>query len=327
MTPVWRRHQRKSGAGRRQSVDLGVRLGPLALPNPIVAASGTFGHGDEVARLCDPAELGAVTVKSLAPYEWPGNPAPRLHMTTAGMLNSVGLDGPGVEHWVTHELPSLRARGARVIASVWGRTVDDFALAAKMLQPARAEILAVEANVSCPNLEDRSRMFAHAPETTAAAVGAVADAGLDLPLFAKLSPNVADLTDVVGAALGAGATGLTLINTVIGLLVDAERRRPVLGGGGGGLSGPAIKPVALRVVSDVAHAYPGTPIIGTGGVTTGLDAVEMLMAGASAVGVGTATFHDPRASLRILHELAEWCRVHDVSQVAELVGALDTDDG
>jgi dihydroorotate dehydrogenase (NAD+) catalytic subunit len=305
---------------------LGVRLGPVALPNPIVAASGTFGHGDEVARLCDPSELGAVTVKSLAAYEWPGNPAPRLHMTTAGMLNSVGLDGPGVEHWVAHELPALRARGARVIASVWGRTVDDFGLAAKMLHPARAQLLAVEVNVSCPNLEDRSRMFAHAPEPTAAAVSAVAAARLDLPLFVKLSPNIADLTDVAGAALGAGATGLTLVNTVIGLLVDAERRRPVLGGGGGGLSGPAIKPVALRVVADVARAYPGTPIIGTGGVTTGLDAVEMLMAGASAVGVGTATFHEPRASLRIRDELAQWCEAHEVHRVADLVGALEVDD-
>ncbi len=326
MSPFWRRGTRTMAA-RRQSVEMGVRLGPLELPNPIVVASGTFGHGDEVARYCDPSELGAVTVKSLAPYEWPGNPAPRLHMTnTSSMLNSVGLEGPGVEHWVAHELPALRARRARVIASVWGRTVDDFALAAKMLHPARAELIAVEANVSCPNLDDRSRMFAHAPETTAAAVSAVADAGLDLPLFAKLSPNIADLTDVVGAALGAGATGLTLINTVFGLLVDAEHRRPVLGAGGGGLSGPAIKPVALRVVHDVARAYPGTPIIGTGGVTSGLDAVDMMMAGASAVGVGTATFHDTRASLRILRELAQWCRAHGVRRVGELVGTLEADD-
>jgi dihydroorotate dehydrogenase (NAD+) catalytic subunit len=317
-----RRRTRMIPAARRQSVGSTVRLGSLELPNPIVAASGTFGHGDEVARLCDPGELGAVTVKSLAPYEWPGNPAPRLHMTTAGMLNSVGLEGPGVEHWVTHELPGLRARGARVIASVWGRTVDDFALAAKMLHSARADLLAVEANVSCPNLEDRARIFAHAPGTTAAAVGAVAEAGLELPVFVKLSPNTTDLVDVAGAALGAGATGLTLINTVFGLLVDAERRRPRLGAGGGGLSGPAIKPVALRAVYDVARAYPDTPIIGTGGVTTGLDAVEMLMCGASAVGVGTATFHDPRAPLRILRELTRWCEEHGVSSVADLTGAL-----
>ena len=308
---------------RARAVDTRVRLGPLELPNPIVAASGTFGHGDEVARLCDPSALGAVTVKSLAPYEWAGNPAPRLHMTTGGMLNSVGLDGPGVEHWVEHELPALRDLGARVIASVWGRTVDDFALAAKMLHPTRADLIAVEVNVSCPNLEDRSRMFAHAPEPTAAAVTAVVDAVGGLPVFAKLSPNVADLSDVAGAALAAGATGLTLVNTVLGLLVDAERRRPVLGAGGGGLSGPAIKPVALRVVHDVARAYPGTPIIGTGGITSGTDAAEMLLAGASAVGVGTATFRDFRAPIRIARDLARWCARHRVARVAELVGALE----
>ncbi len=312
---------------RTREVDLRVRLGPLELPNPIVAASGTFGHGDEVARLCDPSKVGAVTVKSLAPYEWPGNPAPRLHMTTGGMLNSVGLEGPGVEHWVEHELPALRALGARVIASVWGRTVDDFALAAKMLHPARGELLAVEANVSCPNLEDRSRMFAHAPEPTAAVVTAVVDALPGLPVFAKLSPNIADLTDVAGAALEAGATGLTLINTVLGLLVDAERRRPVLGAGGGGLSGPAIKPVALRVVHDVGHAFPGTPIIGTGGVMSGTDAVEMLLAGAGAVGVGTATFSDPRAAIRVTRGLSRWCARHGVTRVADLVGGLEDADG
>lgn len=312
---------------RARDVDERVRLGPIELPNPIVTASGTFGHGAEVARLCDPSKLGAVTVKSLAPYEWPGNRAPRLHMTTGGMLNSVGLEGPGVEHWVEHDLPTLRALGARVIASIWGRTVEDFALAAKMLGPARGELLAVEANVSCPNLEDRSRMFAHAPEPTAAVVTAVSDAIPGLPVFAKLSPNVADLTDVAGAALEAGATGLTLINTVLGLLVDAESRRPMLGAGGGGLSGPAIKPVALRAVHDVGRAFPGTPIIGTGGVTSGTDAVEMLLAGASAVGVGTATFRDPRAPVRIGHDLGRWCARHDVARVADLVGALEDGDG
>ncbi|MGQ0804029.1 MAG: dihydroorotate dehydrogenase [Actinomycetota bacterium] len=312
---------------RARAVDTRVHLGPIELPNPIVAASGTFGHGDEVARLCDPAKLGAVTVKSLAPYEWPGNPAPRLHMTTGGMLNSVGLEGPGVEHWVEHELPTLRELGGRVIASVWGRTVDDFALAAKMLHPARADLLAVEVNVSCPNLEDRSRMFAHAPEPTAAAVTAVVDAVGGLPVFAKLSPNVADLTDVAGAALEAGATGLTLVNTVLGLLVDAEHRRPVLGAGGGGLSGPAIKPVALRVVHDVSRVFPGTPIIGTGGITSGTDAAEMLLAGASAVGVGTATFRDPRAPLRIARDLARWCARHHVVRVEDLVGALEDGGG
>ncbi len=308
---------------RARDVDLTVRLGPLELPNPIIAASGTFGTGDEVAQLSDPSELGAVTGKSLTAYEWPGNPGPRLHMTTGGMLNSVGLQGPGVERWIEDGLPALRRLGARVIASVWGRTIDDFALAAKMLHPARAELVAVEVNVSCPNVEDRSRMFAHAPEPTAAAVAAVVDAGLSLPVFAKLSPNVADIADIADAALTAGATGLTLVNTLLGLLVDAPRRRAVLGAGGGGLSGPAIKPVALRVVHDVARAHPGVPIIGTGGVVSAVDAAEMLVAGAAAVGVGTATFHDPRTPRRLVRMLPRWCAKNGVARVSDLTDTLD----
>ncbi len=313
--------------GRRRraavAVDARVELGPLVLPNPIVAASGTFGHGDEVARHCDPSRLGAVTTKSLAPYEWPGNAPPRLHMTTAGMLNAVGLQGPGVEYWVTHDLPALRALGARVIASVWGRTTDEFGRAGKLLTPARDELVAVEVNVSCPNLEDRSTMFAHSADATAEATTAVVDADLGLPVFVKLSPNVTDLREIAAAAVEAGATGLTLVNTLLGLVVDAEARRPALGAGGGGLSGPAIKPVALRAVHDVATAYPDVPIIGTGGVTTGVDAVEMMLAGASAVGVGTATFHDPCATRRVLDELVAWCTTHGVSRVADLIGALE----
>ena len=304
-------------------IDARAQLGPLELPNPIVAASGTFGHGDELARHCDPARLGAVTTKSLAPYEWAGNRAPRLHMTSAGMLNAVGLQGPGVEHWVDHDLPALRAHGARVIASVWGRSVEEFGRAAKLLGPARDELVAIEVNVSCPNLEDRSTMFAQSAPATGAVTTAVLDAHLELPVFVKLSPNVIDIDEIAAAALTAGATGLTLVNTLLGLVVDAERRRPALGAGGGGLSGPAIKPVALRTVNDVAGAHPGVPIIGTGGVTSGVDAVEMLLAGASAVGVGTATFQDPRAPLRVLDELLGWCASHGVSRVAELTGTLE----
>jgi len=311
----------------RSRVDLGVRLGPVALPNPIVAASGTFGHGAELAAVCDPAALGAVTVKSLAAFAWSGNPAPRICPGPGGgMLNSVGLTGPGVEAWIADDLPTLRARGARVIASVWGRTTDEFAAAAQPLGAVADELVAVEVNVSCPNLEDRSTMFAHDPAATAAAVGAVAGAlGSDLPVLAKLSPNVTDVRDVAGAALGAGATGLTLVNTLLGLAIDADRRRPRLGGGGGGLSGPPLKPVALRAVREVTRAYPGTPVVGTGGVSSGRDAVEVLLAGASAVGVGTATFAEPRATLRVLAELTAWCEAHGVERVAELTGGLEDD--
>jgi dihydroorotate dehydrogenase (NAD+) catalytic subunit len=310
---------RPSGA----PVDLGVELAGIALPNPIVAASGTFGHGAEVARLCPPARLGAVTVKSLAAYEWPGNPPPRLAPTSGGgMLNSVGLQGPGVEHWVEHELPELRDLGARIIASIWGRTVDDFAVAAKMLEPALADLVAVEVNVSCPNLEDRSRMFAHSAESTAAVIRAVRAAELERPLLAKLSPNTFEVVDIARAAVDAGADGLTLVNTLLGLDIDASGRRARLGAGGGGLSGPPLKPVALRVVHDVARALPGIAIVGTGGVMTGEDAVEMMLAGATAVGVGTATFREPRAMLRIIDELEWWCRAHEVARVTDLVAGM-----
>jgi dihydroorotate dehydrogenase (NAD+) catalytic subunit len=319
------KQRRRERALASDAVDLAVDLGPVHLPNPIVAASGTFGHGAELASLCDPAMLGAVTVKSLAAYEWQGNPP--LRVTEApggGMCNSVGLAGPGVDAWITTDLPALEARGARVIASIWGRTVDDYAAAAAPLKRVADRLVAVEVNLSCPNVEERSAVFAHAPATTAAAIGAVVqELGGALAVFAKLSPNVTDLCAIVHAALGAGATGLTLINTVMGLVIDADARRPSLGAGGGGLSGAPIKPIALRAVWEVSRAFPGTPIIGTGGVSSGIDAVEMLLAGATAVGVGTATFADPRAPRRVLEELGAWCARHDVMSVADLVGALE----
>ena len=306
----------------RTNVDTRVRLGSLELDNPIVAASGTFGHGTEVATLCDPSRLGAVTAKSQAPFAWDGNPPPRLHPAACGMVNAVGLQGQGVEHWIAHELPPLRALGARVIASVWGHDVDDYARAAAFLAGAAKEIVAVEVNLSCPNLHGGDEMFAHDPVATGEAVRAVAGAKVGVPIFAKLSPGVVDLPSIAAAALEAGANGLTLVNTMRALLVDAELRRPALGAGGGGLSGSAIKPIALRAVYDVTRAHPGTPVIGTGGVTNGVDAVEMMLAGATAVGVGTATFADPRAPLRILDELRTWCARHGVARVAELTGAL-----
>jgi dihydroorotate dehydrogenase (NAD+) catalytic subunit len=301
-------------------VDLRTTVGGVVLANPVMTASGTAGHGDELAAYGDLAELGAVVVKSVSAEPWPGNPAPRVTETAGGMLNSVGLEGPGMEAWLRDDLPALARAGARVVVSIWGRRVEDFAKAAAWLDSAGVPeaLVAVEVNVSCPNVEDRSRMFAHSPSATAEAVAASA---CRLPRWAKLSPNVPDVTAIAGAALDAGAEGLTLVNTLLGLAIDVEHRRPALGAGGGGLSGPAVHPVAVRAVWECRAAFADAAIVGVGGVQSGEDAVELLMAGADAVQVGTATFRQPRAPWRVLHQVERWCRRHGVASVSEVKGA------
>lgn len=302
------------------SVDTAVRLGSLTLRNPIIAASGTFGQGAEMMRITDASRIGAVTVKSLSAEPWAGNPPVRVHPVTAGMLNAVGLQNPGVGAWVSNALPQI-PDDVVVFASIWGRTVDEYGRAAAMLVPALDRIAAVEVNVSCPNLEDANKMFAHSASSTAAVLAEVSGRlGGAVEIFAKLSPNTWEVPAIARAALTAGATGLTLVNTVMGLNIDVESAQAVLGRGAGGLSGPAIKPIAVRVVADVHRELPEVPIIGTGGVASGADAVEMMMAGASAVGIGTASFADPRATVRIAKELKGWCARHDVSRVASLTG-------
>ena len=301
-------------------LDLTARLGSVVLPNPVMTASGTAGHGAELARYVDLASLGAVVVKSLSAEPWAGNPALRLHETRGGMLNSVGLQNPGVEAWLDDELPELLATGARVVASIWGFTVEAYEKAAAMLAHAPHNVVAVEVNLSCPNVESRRDMFAHSSRATAEVVAATAAAGR--PRWAKLSPNVTDLTEIAGAALDAGAEAVTLINTVMGLAIDPETRTARLGNFGGGLSGAAIHPIAVRAVNDVHRARPDATIVGVGGVTDAADVVELLLAGASAVQVGTATFHDPRAPGRILRELQGWCRSHGIRRLADLIGAV-----
>ncbi|MGH9170345.1 MAG: dihydroorotate dehydrogenase [Acidimicrobiales bacterium] len=301
--------------------DLRTRVGTVELPNPVMTAAGTSGHGAELQSFFDLSELGAVVVKSLSTLPWAGNPAPRVCAVPGGMLNGVGLQGPGIKAWVEDDLPALVRAGARVVVSIWGGRVDDYAEAALLLgeligPPAAADgVVAVEVNVSCPNLEDRSRMFAHSPEATAAAVSAAAACGR--PLWAKLSPNTHEIRQVAGAAVEAGAEALTLVNTLVGLAIDDVTHRPVLGAGGGGLSGAALHSVALRAVFDCSAAYPDTPIVGVGGISDGLGALRMLAAGASAIQVGTATLADPRAPERVLAELAallaaEGASLHDV---------------
>ena len=299
-------------------VDLRTAVGSVQLANPVATASGTAGHGAELADFVDLAGLGAVVVKSLAADPWPGNPAPRVHATTAGMLNSVGLQGPGVAAWRRDSLPGLLDAGATVVASIWGRTVEDYAAAAAALADCPPQVVAVEVNLSCPNLDGGSHLFAHDPAASAEVVAACSVAGR--PLWAKLSPNTDRLVEVAGAVAEAGADAVTLVNTLLGMVIDTETRRTVLGAGGGGLSGPAIHPVAVRAVHQVHHALPDLPIVGVGGVANGIDAVEFLLAGAAAVQVGTATFADPRAVERVLGELASWCADHGVATVTELIG-------
>ncbi len=305
---------------RRTRVELGTTVGSVRLPNPVMTAAGTAGHGAELAGYFDLSSLGAIVVKSLSAEPCPGNPPPRLHETPAGMLNSVGLQGPGVEAWLDRDLPPLLRTGARVVASIWGHTVDDYAKAAAMLADAPGQVVAVEVNLSCPNLDGGQHLFAHSESDTAEAIAATEACGR--PRWAKLSPNTADLTRVAGAALDAGAEALTLVNTVMGMAIDPAGRRFRLGAGGGGLSGPAIHPVAVRAVHECREAFPEAPIVGVGGVATGEDAVELMVAGAHAVQVGTATFAEPRAAARVLEEVERWCRRHDVGRIVDLIGAV-----
>lgn len=298
------------------NVDLRARVGDVDLRSIVLTAAGTAGHGDELAGYGDLGELGAVVTKSLAAFAWEGNPAPRVAASGVHMLNAVGLAGPGVEAWRRDCLPALRARGATVVGSIWGRTVGEFAEAAEAMRG--ADIVALEVNASCPNLEGRSAIFAHSVSATSDVVAA-SRCG-DLPLWVKLSPNTPDLVAIAGAALEAGADALVLVNTVLGLSIDIERRRPSLGHGGGGVSGPGILPVALRAVYECRAAFPSTPIVGVGGIQSGEDAIAMVMAGANAVEVGTATFANPRAPWIVQRGVAKWLLRHRVGSIGELVG-------
>ena len=300
------------------SVDLSTTVGPVSLPTPVMTASGTAGHGAELGSYFDLAELGALVVKSISIMPWPGNPAPRVVQLPGGMMNSVGLQGPGVQGWIDHDLPALQRSGARVVVSIWGRTVEEYQEAAEALVPIQEHLTAVELNVSCPNLKDGKKMFSTSAESAASVVAATA--ALAAPRFAKLSPNVPNIAEIAGAVGEAGADAVTLTNTLIGLVLDPATGDPVLGGGGGGVSGPGMRPVALRAVYDTAAAHPDLPIIGVGGIATAEHAVQYLRAGASAVQVGTANFADPRSTMRITDELRAWCDEAGITRIADLIG-------
>lgn len=314
----WRpgRNHRSPGG----TIDLATQVGSVRLPNPIMNASGTAGHGLELGDYVNVSGLGAFVAKSLKDGPWDGNPAPRVQETPSGMLNSVGLQGPGVTAWLEEDLPALLGAGVRrIVVSIWGRSAAEYEAAARLVAEAPEAIVAVEVNLSCPNTEAGRSLFAHDPVAAAEVVAATVPV-VGRPVWAKLSPNTDRLVEVAASVQRAGAEAVTLVNTVLGMAIDVERRRPVLGNGGGGLSGPAIRPVAVRAIYDVHAAIPDLPIVGAGGVASGRDAVELILAGASAVQVGTAAFADPRILETVARDLEHWCRRHDVGSIRTLIG-------
>ncbi len=296
-----------------------VRLGPATLATPLVAASGTVGSIHEFADVADLTAYGAVTAKSVAPTPWPGNPPPRLAPAGDGMLNAIGIQNPGIDEWLARIAPRLTDLPTAVWGSAVAHDAAGFGRVAAGLE--RGGVAAIEVNLSCPNLAE-GEIFALDPRASARAVAAVV-AAVDLPVGAKLSPDASDVVAVAEAVLDAGADWLVLTNTARGAGFDVATRRPLLASVTGGYSGPPLKPIALRCVVDVAKAFPEVPIVGCGGVRSGDDVIEYLLAGAHAVAVGTAHFVDPRIGATILAEVRRFMSRHRVDTVADLVGAWE----
>lgn len=300
-------------------VDLTTNLGAIHLATPLVAASGTVGSVWEFTRVTDAGAYGAMTAKSVSGDAWKGRPAPRLAPAGLGMLNGIGIQNPGIDAWAADTAPKLKRVGTRVWGSAVGNTPAEYARVAEGLSG--AGVSAVEINLSCPNLED-GRMFALDPELSSRVVAAVRRA-TELPIGAKLSPDAEELVPIAAACREAGADWLTLTNTAKGAGIDLDSRRPLLSGVIGGYSGAPLKPISLRCVIQVAQALPDVPILGCGGVMTGADVIEYLMAGASAVGLGTIHFAEPKAATRILSEVRQWADGHGVRRLADLIGTME----
>lgn len=305
------------------AVDLSVELAGLRLKNPVLVASGTFGYGVEFADQVDLNLLGGLVVKGLSAQPMVGAPAPRLCETPSGILNAVGLQNIGVRRFIEEKLPALRAYDTPIIANVFGHTVEEYAEVIAQLEQADG-LAAYELNISCPNVKRGGLEFGTNPQLTREVVGAARRAARQRALVVKLSPNVTDITELARAAEDAGADALSAVNTFAGMAIDLPRRRSKLGNLTGGLSGPAIKPLALRKVWEVARAVQ-IPVIGLGGITSGEDAAEFLLAGARAVQVGTVNFVQPFAAIRIKEELETYCRSQNIAAVSELYGTLRTD--
>lgn len=299
--------------------DMKVDLCGVTLKNPVTTASGTFGFGHEYGEFFDLSALGGIGVKGLTPHERLGNPAPRIAETPMGILNCVGLQNPGIDRFIEEQIPFLRQHDTKIIANVSGNTVEEYCSMIEKISDADIDL--IEMNISCPNVKCGGMAFGTQVPMVTEVVSA-AKKYAKKPLIVKLSPNVTDIAEIARAAVDAGADGLSLINTILGMRIDIETRKPVLSNIMGGLSGPAVFPVAVRMVYQVRRAV-SVPIIGMGGIRNGRDAVEMLMAGANAIAVGTAMFADPLAPVHVLEELEAWMDAHGVCSVQELTNAVE----
>ncbi len=300
------------------NVNLAVNLGALAMKNPVTVASGTFGAGREYHDFVDVASLGAVTTKGVSLHGWEGNASPRIAETASGMLNSIGLQNPGVQHLKDDELPWLQSIGATTIVNVSGHSFDEYVQVIEALEEAPVD--AYEVNISCPNVDAGGMtMGCHVPSVEK--VVGMCRAATKRPLIVKLTPNVTDVAEIARAAEAAGADAISLINTLLGMAVDARTRKPKLARVVGGFSGPAVKPVALRMVWQCAGAVK-VPILGMGGISTGEDAVEFMLVGATAVAVGTANFVNPTATVDVVNGIIDYCEAQGVADVNELIGGL-----
>ena len=304
---------------RETSVNLAVNLGGLAMKNPVTTASGTFAAGMEYSDFVDVSALGAVTTKGVSLNGWEGNASPRIAEVPSGMLNSIGLQNPGVAHLKSEELPWLREQGATTIVNVSGHSFDEYVQVIEALEDAPVD--AYEVNISCPNVDAGGMTLGtHVPSVEK--VVSLCREATSRPLIVKLTPNVTDITEIARAAEASGADAISLINTLLGMAIDVKRRRPVLARVVGGFSGPAVKPVALRMVWQCSKAI-SVPILGMGGVTTGTDAVEFMLAGATAIAVGTANFMNPQATVDVIDGIIDYCEKQGVNDVNDLIGALE----
>jgi len=305
-------------------MDLSVNLGGLQMRTPVTTASGTFGYGTEYADALDYAKLGAVTVKGIRLEPWPGNGMPRHAEVLGGLVNAIGLQGPGVADFIAYYLPhyiDTVGRDLPMIVNIWGGSIDEYAEVARRLSDAGAPVAAIEVNVSCPNVKAGGHTFGQDPAVLAQVVKAVR-AATALPLIVKLAPNVPDIAPYAKACEDNGADALALINTIPAMVIDIEKRRPVLANRTGGLSGRCVHPVAVKIVHD-AHRAVKLPILGMGGVYEAADAIELMLAGATAVAVGTATFTDPGTAARVADGIADYCVRHGFAAARELTGALE----